>query len=96
MSNKFLRFDSQEQYEGLKQFFTEEHAIDEVGTIESPAGWHVNFQGPIPQELVGYLVFPVQPKREFFGVPNCKTVTYLGEINSEICVEIEGVVYAFN
>lgn len=92
MSNKFLRFDSQAQYEELKQFFTSENVIDEIGEIsvqtdgtpEEPvmtklAGWHVNFQGPIPQELVGYLVFPVKHNREFFGVPNRKTIESIYE-----------------
>jgi len=60
------------------------------------SGWHVNFQGPVPEDLVGYLVFPAEHNREFFGVPNCKTVTFLGEIDGAICVEIEGVVYAFD
>jgi hypothetical protein len=109
MSTKFFRFDSQAQYEELKQFFTNENTIDEIGeiffrnggTTEDPifakmVGWHVNAQGPIPQELVAFLVFPVAHNREFFGVPNCKTVTYLGEIDGAICVELEGVVYAFN
>ncbi len=108
MSTKFLRFDSQSQYEELKLFFTYENVIDEIGDIfamtggtpEEPvmtkmSGWHVNFQGTIPTELLGYLVFPVGHRQEFFGVPNCKEMTYLGEIDGEICVEIEGVVYAF-
>lgn len=86
MSNKFLRFDTQAQYEKLKQFFIAENTLDEIGDIfeqtggtsEEPVmtkvmGWHVNAQGPVPQELHGYLVFPVEHKREFFGVPNCKT-----------------------
>ena len=109
MSTKFLRFDNQAQHEELKQFFTAENVVDEVGDIfvqtggtpEEPimtklSGWHVNFQGPVPEDLVGYLVFPAEHNREFFGVPNCKTVTFLGEIDGAICVEIEGVVYAFD
>lgn len=90
MTTKFLRFDSQSQYESLKLFFTSENVIDEIGDIfvmtggtpEEPvmskmSGWHVNFQGAIPDELLSYLVFPVTHHREFFGVPNCKSVENL-------------------
>ena len=87
MSTKFFRFDNQAQYEDLRQFFTEENVVDEIGeifsqisgTTEDPIttkmeGWHVNAQGPVRSELMPFLVFPVDHKREFFGVPNCKSI----------------------
>ena len=53
-----------------------EGSIDTIGVIynvdntdpENPIytpqdGWHVNTRGPMPEELVPFEVFPVQPRR---------------------------------
>lgn len=48
------------------------HVYDETDP-ENPIlqpGWHVNSIEPIPG-AEDFLVFPVQPKREFLGVNDC-------------------------
>jgi len=41
------------------------HALDVIGFINGVNGWHVNFQGNIPEDWLQYSVTPQNPVRVF-------------------------------
>lgn len=41
------------------------HALDVIGEIPDTSGWHLNYQGVVPDEWLQYAVTPENPYRVF-------------------------------
>ena len=44
---------------------THSHALDVIGVISELEGWHVNYNGELPEGWEEFVVTPVEPVRVF-------------------------------
>ena len=98
-----LRFADQAEYEENVEYIT--GTVDVIGglfrqtgeeTFEQIPGFHVNVIGEMHEALLSFIVFPEHHHREFFGVPVEKSIEFVGEVDGAICVDVNGVRYAFD